>query len=210
MPVNVTKLDIEVLTHSLTIAMQGYAHLEDLLLATREFESTDPRDKVFAVLGMVLDPMATAQLPMPDYTLGFHESYHRAVVTLFKISKSPALVLVTAGVGLRRFQGLGTEESPPSWVPDFRCPPGHLLAITIPEQLAKPSGEENLQVNLARNLRSLDLSACFVDEIIEVRPIHQDPRLYHNHVEGISWQQAVGYIFSWLEATKKMALREQG
>jgi hypothetical protein len=188
--------------------MEGYVKLEELLIGTREFDSTDERDKVFAVLGMVLDPAMATRLPRPDYHSHFSEVYMKTAESVFRSGTFPAFLLVLAGFGLRRFQDMIREPSTPSWVPELRCPRGHLSAVTIREHAEKPAGEElEMQITVGQDGRSLETSTAIVDEIVEVGPIHKDPSLTCGDFEAFGWRESMRHWHCWLQETKVMAQR---
>ena len=86
--------------------------LISVLRATRHFKVTDPRDKIFGVLGVIGD-LPDELKYMVDYKLSTGEVYHRAALYMFK-NPSPPHVLAHAG--LQRQSGLSDM---PSWVPDW-------------------------------------------------------------------------------------------
>ena len=83
-----------------------------VLRATRHFKVTDPRDKIFGVLGLIGD-LPDEVKSMVDYKLSTGEVYHKAALYLMK-NPSPRHVLAHAG--LQRQRGLFDM---PSWVPDW-------------------------------------------------------------------------------------------
>ncbi|KAN0122840.1 Heterokaryon incompatibility protein (HET) domain containing protein, partial [Hyaloscypha variabilis] len=86
--------------------------LDRLLQSCTYFGSTDPRDKVFALLGLATDDSAREILP--DYEASPCQIYTLTATYLLKKSKDPLDVLSRAGIGLqRRLHDL------PSWVPDW-------------------------------------------------------------------------------------------
>ena len=86
--------------------------LMKVLRATRNFEVTDPRDKVVGVLGIIgdLHPRLKA---LSDRSLTAAQVYHRAALYLLD---TPSLPDVFAHAGLQRRVG---SPDMPSWVPDW-------------------------------------------------------------------------------------------
>jgi hypothetical protein len=82
--------------------------LYPMLVRSRTSDATDPRDKLYAVLGLV-DEREDAGL-QPDYTLGVEEVYTRLAKTI--ITRSQSLDCL-GSAGLVRNHGV------PSWVPDW-------------------------------------------------------------------------------------------
>lgn len=86
--------------------------LMKVLRATRNFEVTDPRDKVVGVLGIIgdLPPRLKA---LSDRSLNTAQVYHRTALHLLE---TPSLPDVFAHAGLQRRIG---RPDMPSWVPDW-------------------------------------------------------------------------------------------
>ena len=86
--------------------------LMKVLRATRNFEVTDPRDKVVGVLGIIGD-LPTRLRELSDRSLNTGQVYHRTALYLLE---TPSLSDVFAHAGLQR--RVGPLEMP-SWVPDW-------------------------------------------------------------------------------------------
>lgn len=86
--------------------------LMKVLRATRNFQVTDPRDKVVAVLGIIGD-LPTGLRAVSDRSLTTAEVYHRTALYLLE---TPSLPDVFAHAGLQRRVG---QPEMPSWVPDW-------------------------------------------------------------------------------------------
>ncbi|UKZ69536.1 uncharacterized protein TrAtP1_010542 [Trichoderma atroviride] len=87
------------------------SRLSDILWNTWDRDVTDPRDKVFAILGLVGESY-NATLPNIDYSKSTEEVY-REVASLI-ITKENSLDILLAA------SGLASGEKLPSWVPDWR------------------------------------------------------------------------------------------
>ncbi|KAK3351771.1 heterokaryon incompatibility protein-domain-containing protein [Neurospora tetraspora] len=87
--------------------------LEGTILAGHQFESTDPRDKIYAWLGIYERDGLTI---VPDYNASTAQVYVSAVKAITELTGSLSLVALTGG--------LDHSQDPlpglPSWAPDFR------------------------------------------------------------------------------------------
>ncbi|KAM7183794.1 heterokaryon incompatibility protein [Rhypophila sp. PSN 637] len=79
-------------------------HIDWLLRVTRRFQATDPRDKLFAVRGVVID----GQLVTPNYSKSFEE-----------VVKDLAINHIRAYSSLQILLGNRFREHSPSWTPDI-------------------------------------------------------------------------------------------
>ncbi|KAL9599043.1 MAG: hypothetical protein Q9219_004077 [cf. Caloplaca sp. 3 TL-2023] len=86
--------------------------LINVLRATRHFKVSDPKDKIFAVLGLVGE-LPNELKSIIDYKLSAGEVYHRAAFWML-CNPNPFQVLAHAGL-----QRQGYLFDLPSWVPDW-------------------------------------------------------------------------------------------
>ena len=94
-----------------------------LWLSRRSFKATDPRDKVYGMLGLMKDRSIQVT---PDYDLSVREVYIHASVAAMKEAGVSLLVEAQSGSRLTRYKS-GTEEivdaeGCPSWVPRYDLP----------------------------------------------------------------------------------------
>ncbi|RFU27159.1 hypothetical protein B7463_g9184, partial [Scytalidium lignicola] len=137
--------------------------LQTNLLDTQNFSATDPRDKLFALLGFVTDGDDTAL--HPDY----HESKTTQVTytnhTAYLIARDCSLeILHAAGIGFPR-----SLVSLPSWVVDWSCPPtGTTLGAIAKRAEYRAAGNSEVRVlegTKDSDLPELVIEGCFVDKI---------------------------------------------
>ena len=86
--------------------------LTEMLSMSVDFKSTDPRDKLFGLLGLATDAQAT-ELD-PDYSQSVQEVYGK--VTRFLIGRDKSLAVLCDARNPKRLVGL------PSWTPDWSIP----------------------------------------------------------------------------------------
>jgi len=106
---------------SCLINLKRHFELLDVLIAASNYECSDPRDKVFGVLGLIDDTIR------PDYSLSVEDVY-----------TGVAACLATYFRDMRFLNLLGSEQSNfdlPSWVPDWtqrKSLPSHEDSIEVP------------------------------------------------------------------------------
>lgn len=93
----------------------GYAYLQHVLGVMRTFNASEPRDKIYAALGLVKNfyPQVGQDLPQPDYDLPVWKVYYETTrILLERLRFRTILSYVTQGA---------VQKTPdlPSWVPDF-------------------------------------------------------------------------------------------
>lgn len=180
--------------------------LEALLLHTLHHEATDPRDHIFALLGIATETSGMSRWPpelLPDYRESSQRVFRRA--TTYLIMQSGRLTpLLLAGMG-EHIESESSEEVLPSWVPDYGAKPTlpcamdvrlssrtRAVEVVIPWRasshlVARPQVTENV----------ISLEGCEVDQIVWTSATITERRdasqLYH-------WlNDAAGAISSSLE-----------
>lgn len=95
----------------------------EILMDTMRFQASDPRDKIYALLGLGTDN--TGHLIEADYSLPVINVYRSTTAILIDAS-STLLPFSSAGIGCTRKQ-----LTLPSWVPDYSTDPELLPLSTI-------------------------------------------------------------------------------
>jgi hypothetical protein len=94
---------------------RSHAFLEYVLSRLKMFEVSDPKEKVYAGLGIVSRFLLPASQPLfrPDYSLSVQQVY--TDTAFYSVLNVPLLSMLSCvkDRSLRRLKGL------PSWVPDF-------------------------------------------------------------------------------------------
>lgn len=117
----------------------------ELTSRAREFEATDPRDKVFSLLGLANDlgPLETRPLGLvPDYTKSTTEVYANfARAIILKTGKLDVLSLVNT------FQGQTTSQNVASWIPHLNAPVPTIRGLGFPTKY-DASSSTNVRLEL--------------------------------------------------------------
>jgi hypothetical protein len=154
--------------------------LLDLLHHCRSFEATDPRDKVYGLLG-VAPPESEAISVQVDYRKTVEEVYEDIACLILLSSGNLNLLSVP-----RSNSQLGKRL--PSWAPDWSCTASSRLDLVFP---AGPREIENGAVRefaasrgstftpAFKNPRILVLSGHFVDRIAQLSEIIHPPTVDH-------------------------------
>jgi hypothetical protein len=145
-------------------------HLMEYLVLGSDYEATNPRDKVYALLGIA------ARNPR------FHPNYRMDVKTVFVdatrfvINESQDLAILSAVEDTRDEANLGNIDDPPSWVPDFSSQnETSFRKPLVAAQLPLP------QIAWLPNPGLLRISGAKLDEITYIERSTMGPR-----IEGIS------------------------
>jgi hypothetical protein len=141
--------------------------LPGLLSKFRSLQATDPRDKVFAFLGLLpSDDPALARV-QPDYEADVVHCYVRAAVASLQSRRNLDILLT------ERHSSLGLSRALPSWVPDWSTSITHELPLPLcsggSEAPFSASGScQDYFPIVAQDDRVLLLTGLIVDEISEV------------------------------------------
>ncbi|ERF72634.1 hypothetical protein EPUS_05688 [Endocarpon pusillum Z07020] len=133
----------------------------------RFLRSTDPRDKVYALLGVADTENLVIDI---DYSKSVHEVYAKYI---WAVAQKDHCLNVLAQAGLAR-DGRSSDLRLPSWVPDLRTA---CLATTKLQQAEHwPSGCETAKYDLSADLSTLTISGSTFDSIQELeQELHSGP-----------------------------------
>lgn len=158
--------------------------LSDLLWNTWDRESADPRDKVFAILGLVGDQHVG--LMRPDYSKTMNRIFSEAARDIIYHEKK--LDILLAAIGLARRDGL------PSWVPDWRSDAnserptlfvnrsrrftlytsGSIDAVIVHGHGYSASGDLEPLFSFDNDLSTLRVSSIIFDSVCDLGQAHPD------------------------------------
>ncbi|GAB1311505.1 hypothetical protein MFIFM68171_01715 [Madurella fahalii] len=198
---------------------KGGESLRRLLILSRTSQSTNPRDKVYGLLGL-LSPDETSEpysIPIPiNYRKPVWEVYSDAVSHIFSRGEGPYFL---SGVFL---PGKSSINSFPSWVPDLSCQTAETATQPAgmqfyPPEIMSASGA-GAQCRNGRRLpdkRTLRVEGLFVDVIDEVIPLGKtlgELVLRLPHIESVaeaakqrlcSFQEAKPLVASLMDCFKR-------
>ncbi|KAI1742716.1 heterokaryon incompatibility protein-domain-containing protein [Xylaria scruposa] len=115
-----------------SVAMQNIDSLW-ILWKVRDLDVTDPRDKVYSILGLVDPEEAQMEGLAPDYTVSVEECYKRAALAIMSYTRNLDVLLTESDPG--------SKLNSPSWVPDwvYQNSPAPISFIRN-EERANPEG----------------------------------------------------------------------
>jgi hypothetical protein len=151
---------------------RGRQSMSDLLDNLTEFQSLDPRDHVFAILGLWQKHTGSAELPFalrPDYTLEAHVVFRDA--TRFAMQEAGNLLPLAWDRGPRRGQEC---DRWPSWVPRLDWKPDRVN--DAPKLLSLFRADNGVPMSMYEKEGRSDalyLSGLVVDEVVRVIPAIQ-------------------------------------
>jgi hypothetical protein len=130
----------------------GRHHFQNLMMASRAFEASDPRDKIYALLGLACEEDRPV---LPDYSRSTDDLLRDVVK--FYVNKSGTLQILEGN----RYQ---LNPLGPSWTPDL-SPRSH-GEIMERDQPWKPAGNMPLDVQFHEN--KMIIQAVMVGKVVEV------------------------------------------
>ncbi|VUC22355.1 unnamed protein product [Clonostachys rosea] len=134
-----------------------------LLWPTRSLEATDPRDKVYSLLGLIPEKEAEAMHIVPDYGASVEDCYLKAATKI--IWQSKTLDILTTD----RMKNPHLQLDLPSWVPDWSYlstpAPVSIFGTTEP-WLADEESEP-----LSRQYHASGSATCCTPELVGTRTL---------------------------------------
>lgn len=176
----------------------GYIDLLEILGILKDYNCTDPRDRVYGVLGLTRGP--SGPWINVDYALSIEEIFHRVAVA-FLTNDANGIDLLTFAQQPRKLPGL------PSWVPDWTSTlPGKYLGLPTWFRASGRTGTIPKPFTLKANDKILTLSVLLVDKIAQLA----SPMPHESKGTGLaSPYQTVETFFEWqkLALSQSFALR---
>ncbi|KAL2678513.1 hypothetical protein Neosp_009260 [[Neocosmospora] mangrovei] len=137
---------------------QEFTKLLDLIMDSRKFACTNPRDKVFGMLGVTGQDISSEYLT-PDYSISPEDVFRKFV--LWEIFHNGSLRVLGSSS-----DKAGSQNSSPSWVPDFNRLDTH-QSLTRYENRARfsASGDLPVQARTSSDDTVLHLKGRIVDTL---------------------------------------------
>ena len=146
----------DMLTLSLTMdkSLDILLPLEQLLRKSYELESTDPRDRIIALLGLVSKQYLSVSKINIDYGQPVADFFRDVTGTIIVSNRSLGILSLVTDKSFRKIAGL------PSWVPDYTSK-GRLLYEN--DRTSITDGTIEIDWNQSSNILSFD--GCIPDEL---------------------------------------------
>ncbi|KAF4457612.1 hypothetical protein F53441_485 [Fusarium austroafricanum] len=109
------------------------SRLMDVLVRFREMDSTDPRDKIFGLLGLVTENHGIKV----DYTLSVRQLYRQTALSIINLSGNLDILCQNPferREGPRIFQQAHSQNELPSWAPEFDSEHEDCVAILFAQR----------------------------------------------------------------------------
>jgi hypothetical protein len=154
-----------------------------LLQKFRHYEASDPRDKVYALLGL------STALIKPDYSISVRDAFKTVARYIVQGTNSLDILAYACPSHI--------EGAVPSWVPDWNkpMPDAHVPLRTSPlgtlEKLFSAGGQSNPVVSFSNNCDVIIVRGIFIDELMELSDVSGDQaistiKLWHEQFKAIS------------------------
>lgn len=168
--------------------------LERLLSMTIELESTDPRDRIFGILG--LSDECKSILPCPDYTKDLREIFTQ--VTKAFLSDTNSVRILSTACHENYASGI------PSWVTDWSVRSSFLVGSKYDDKLYSMAGGSELYYRISDDDRELRIKGKRVHTVKTVpsggitafRPVEETRDIIHgfslfreSYLRGMSLQE---------------------
>ena len=169
--------------------------LQSALIGCRFFKSTNPRDMIYALLGIVTDA-GDAALD-PDYNASVQMIFTKTTQILLTTNNS-LKILHIAGIGWPR-----ALTDLPSWVPDWTFPPRNTVFGDIAESVGyRASGNSPIAAGAGHSPTRIAFNGILVDTIAKTSAMLK-AGAYDDTVTSRKGNSAE--IISWLEDVSQIA-----
>ena len=143
------------------------------LTLTRQFEVSDPRDRIYGLLGLMTtdaDPDNGVLFLEPDYGMTAAELYAKTACKVLPVDKSLKLLSAVQ-------HGPSIPTDVPSWVPQWHSASTHMLAPSDPEMSFAASASKELSNFAVDESNALCLQGITLDPVVKTFPILSEDAL---------------------------------
>ena len=182
------------------VKLDAHRSLTLLLSSMRRFKATDPRDKIYSLLGLVRDKKdwdtqgkVDNNVVRPDYCLSVDTIFRQVTKSLIKHESSLALLSTVEDASLRVTLNL------PSWVPDYAVWQ-EVTILGMPDNPHKycAGGDEPLSLydsDLDTIHETLSLAGYEIDSVVEIGMCNSDKSGENHEPEVLmSWFQLIAKL----------------
>lgn len=194
---------VDTLRHISTVMRRDIAFQNDffkMLCLCRTFKSTDPRDKIYALLGMSTDPVA--RRIRPDYTKDITSVFVEFTVADMTAQTSLRHIIVAPSYARSESMDL------PSWVPDWTQAPAAMNFDFIATYRA--SGDVPPRFSVSRDGRVLYVTGKHLSSPAKIGKTISEIQAVNEHLNatGQQRQPTFKWIYDWLTDCHGVAFGE--
>jgi hypothetical protein len=172
--------------HARSVELAGRTNLVDLLYLTRGCKATDPRDQVFAVLGMAQE--ATQPLLRPNYCEDWRETYLRYTEYFIREGSGLRALYLSSADSASTHKQSGEI---PSWVPDFSFEGRPIWFANDHGEVhgeTTVGGRDDPSLRINTTLRILTVQALQFDSIQSLSPSQAHQQISDPYAQVLQWR----------------------
>jgi hypothetical protein len=147
------------------------SNIYDMLRLTSQSRASDPRDRLFGILGLIQHDHSESQIWKPNYSLSAQHVFIGVVAHLIINLKMAFL--------LRYAAGFSAPASSPSWMPDWGAPESWQRIFKVPESSSEEIHKfvsQNVDLDFGYIIRRLWLGSSehfspeWIDTVLQKKP----------------------------------------
>ena len=194
------------LMNARSVKLAGRTELLDLFYLTSGCKATDPRDQVFAVLGMAQE--ASQPSLRPNYCEDWRETYLRYTEYFIREGSGlRALYLSSADSASANKQ----SGEIPSWVPDFSFEGKRIWFANDHDEVhgkTSAGGNDAPSLKINMNLRILTVQGLQLDIIQSLSPSQTQRHISDPYAEVIQWRTELEELWPPAQSTSTEAMQD--
>jgi hypothetical protein len=169
-----------------SVKLAGRTELLDLFYLTQGCKATDPRDQVFAVLGMAQE--ATQPSLRPNYCEDWRETYLRYTEYFIREGSGLRTLYLSSADSASAYKQSGEI---PSWVPDFSFESKRIWFANDHGEVhgeTTAGGHDTPSPRINMNLRILTVQALQLDSIQSLSPSQAQQQISDPYAQVLQWR----------------------